>query len=105
MVKSHMSKVRKARRIQKRARRVGPLGISAAEKELMNLAGLDGLPHVREWLGYTRAAVEVVNQIGADLDDAGKMNLLLQQNQLLSKVVNDNTIVVYTTDNGPNQWS
>lgn len=41
MVKSHMSKVRKARRIQKRARRVGPLGISAAEKELMNLAGLE----------------------------------------------------------------
>ena len=36
-----MSKVRKARRIQKRARRVGPLGISAAEKELMNLAGLE----------------------------------------------------------------
>ena len=41
MVKSHMSKVRKARRIQKRVRRVGPSGISAAEKELMNLAGLE----------------------------------------------------------------
>ena len=41
MVKSHMSKVRKARRIQRRVRRVGPLGISAAEKELMNLAGLE----------------------------------------------------------------
>lgn len=41
MVKSHMSKVRKARRIQKRVRRVGALGISAAERELMNLAGLE----------------------------------------------------------------
>lgn len=41
MVKSHMSKVRKARRIQKRVRRVGSLGISAAERELMNLAGLE----------------------------------------------------------------
>ena len=41
MVKSHLSRVRKARRIQKRVRRVGPLGISAAEKELMNLAGLE----------------------------------------------------------------
>jgi len=41
MVKSHMSRVRKARRIQKRIRRVGPLGISAAERELMNLAGLE----------------------------------------------------------------
>lgn len=41
MVKSHLSRVRSARRIQKRVRRVGPLGISAAEKELMNLAGLE----------------------------------------------------------------
>ena len=40
MVKSHMSKVRKARRIQKRVKR-GALGISAAERELMNLAGLE----------------------------------------------------------------
>ena len=41
MVKSHMSKVRRARSLQKRARRNGSLGISAAEKELMNLAGLE----------------------------------------------------------------
>ncbi|WP_033926424.1 carbonic anhydrase [Sphingomonas sp. 35-24ZXX] len=54
-----------------------------AMKGAMNMAGLDGLPHVREWLGYSRAAVEVVNHIGADLDDAGKMNLLLQQNVIL----------------------
>ncbi len=54
-----------------------------AMKGAMNLDGLDGLPHVREWLGYTRAAVEVVNQIGSDLDDAGKMKLLLEQNVIL----------------------
>lgn len=54
-----------------------------AMKGAMNLEGLAGLPHVREWLGYTRAAVEVVNTIGADLDDAGKMNLLLEQNVIL----------------------
>ncbi|WP_017670241.1 carbonic anhydrase [Blastomonas sp. AAP53] len=54
-----------------------------AMKGAMNLAGLDSLPHVREWLGYTRAAVEVVNHIGADLDEAGKMNLLLEQNVIL----------------------
>jgi alpha-1,6-mannosyltransferase len=41
MVKSHMARVRKARRIQKRVRRVGPSSVSAAERELMNLAGLE----------------------------------------------------------------
>ena len=41
MVKSHMSRVRKARRIQKRVQRVGKANISAAERELMNLAGLE----------------------------------------------------------------
>ena len=41
MVKSHMSRVRKARRIQKRVKRVGTDGISAAEAELMSLAGLE----------------------------------------------------------------
>ncbi|WP_373486793.1 carbonic anhydrase [Blastomonas sp.] len=54
-----------------------------AMKGAMNLAGLDSLPHVREWLGYSRAAVEVVNHIGADLDDAGKMKMLLEQNVIL----------------------
>lgn len=41
MVKSHMSRVRKARRIQKRVKRVGPTGISAAEAEVMSLTGLE----------------------------------------------------------------
>ena len=41
MVKSHMSRVRKARRIQKRVKRVGQEGISATEAELMSLAGLE----------------------------------------------------------------
>lgn len=54
-----------------------------AMKGAMNLDGLDGLPHVREWLGYSRAAVEVVNHIGSDLDDAGKMKMLLEQNVIL----------------------
>ena len=41
MVKSHMAKVRKARRLQKRVQRIGANGISPAERELMNLAGLE----------------------------------------------------------------
>ena len=39
MVKSHMSRVRKARRIQKRVRRTG--SVSPQEAELMSLAGLE----------------------------------------------------------------
>ena len=54
-----------------------------AMKGAMNLPGLDSLPHVREWLGYSRAAVEVVNHLGADLDDAEKMMMLLEQNVVL----------------------
>ena len=41
MLKSHMSKVRKARRIQRRVRRAGASSISIAERELMTLAGLE----------------------------------------------------------------
>ena len=41
MVKSHMARVRTARRIQKRATRIGASGVSASERELMNLAGLE----------------------------------------------------------------
>ena len=41
MVKSHMSRVRKARRIHKRVQRVGRANISATERELMSLAGLE----------------------------------------------------------------
>lgn len=54
-----------------------------AMKGALNPEGLGGLPHVREWLGYARAAVEVVNHIGGDLDDAGKMQMLLEQNVIL----------------------
>ncbi|MCB1748941.1 MAG: carbonic anhydrase [Gammaproteobacteria bacterium] len=54
-----------------------------AMKGAMNLAGLDNLPHVREWLGYVKAAVDVVAEIGSDLDEAGRMRMLLEQNVIL----------------------
>ncbi len=54
-----------------------------AMKGAMNPEGLDPLPHVKEWLGYSRAAVDVVNEIGEDLDEAGRMRLLLEQNVIL----------------------
>lgn len=54
-----------------------------AMKGAMDLGGLDSLPHVREWLGYSKAAVDVVQELGKDLDDKGRMAMLLQQNVIL----------------------
>lgn len=54
-----------------------------AMKGAMAPEGLDGLPHVREWLGYSKAAVDIVNELGRDLNDTERMALLLQQNVVL----------------------
>ncbi len=54
-----------------------------AMKGAMNPEGLDALPHVKEWLSYSRAAVSVVEQLGTDLSDEEKMNMLLEQNVIL----------------------
>ena len=54
-----------------------------AMKGAMNRAGLTNLPHVREWLGYSQGAVDITQALGADLDDAGKMKMLLEQNVML----------------------
>jgi carbonic anhydrase len=54
-----------------------------AMKGAMNPEGLDALPHVREWLGYSRAAVEIVNALGPDMDEEARMRMLLEQNVIL----------------------
>lgn len=54
-----------------------------AMKGAMNPEGLDTLPHVREWLGYSKAAVDVVSELGKDADDSTKMRMLLEQNVIL----------------------
>lgn len=54
-----------------------------AMKGAMAPEKLGGLPHVRDWLGYARAAVEIVDAIGGDLDDHDRMLLLLEQNVIL----------------------
>lgn len=54
-----------------------------AMKGAMAPEGLDGLPHVREWLGYSKAAVDIVNELGRDLNDTERMALLLRQNVVL----------------------
>jgi carbonic anhydrase len=54
-----------------------------AMKGALDTAGLDDLPHVREWLGYTKAAVDIVNELAKGKSNAERMKLLLEQNVIL----------------------
>jgi carbonic anhydrase len=54
-----------------------------AMKAAINPAGLDDFPHVKEWLGYARAAALVTTRKGASLDDKDKLNMLIRENVLL----------------------
>jgi carbonic anhydrase len=54
-----------------------------AMKGAMNPEGLDSLPHVKEWLSYSKAAVDIVNEIAPDDSSEEKMNKLLEHNVLL----------------------
>jgi carbonic anhydrase len=54
-----------------------------AMKGAMNRDALTHLPHVREWLGYAQGAVDIVQALGGELDEADKMRMLLKQNVIL----------------------
>jgi carbonic anhydrase len=54
-----------------------------AMKGAMNPEGLDGLPHVRKWLGYSKAAVDIVDGIAEDATPEERMKLLIEHNVLL----------------------
>jgi carbonic anhydrase len=54
-----------------------------AMKGALNPASLDKLPHVREWLGYAKAAVDIVGELGRDLSDHDRSLMLLEQNVVL----------------------
>lgn len=54
-----------------------------AMKGAMNPDGLEKLPHVKQWLGFAKAAVDIVQEMGADLSDEARMRMLLQQNVVL----------------------
>jgi carbonic anhydrase len=54
-----------------------------AMKGAMNPEGLDSLPHVKEWLSYSKAAVDVVKEIAPNASSEEQMNLLLEQNVIL----------------------
>lgn len=46
-------------------------------------SSLDTLPHVREWLGFSRAAVDIVDALGKGKSETEKMRMLLEQNVVL----------------------
>lgn len=54
-----------------------------AMKGAMNPDGLDDFPHVKEWLGFARAAALVTKRKGAALDDKDKLDMLIRENVLL----------------------
>jgi len=54
-----------------------------AMKGAMNLEGLNDLPHVKEWLSYSKAAVDITKELGKGLSDHDRNLLLLEQNVLL----------------------
>ncbi len=54
-----------------------------AMKGAMNRDALTHLPHVREWLGFSQGAVDIVEALGAGLSEAERMQMLLEQNVIL----------------------
>ena len=54
-----------------------------AMKGAMDLDGLDSLPHVKEWLGFSKAAVAVVDELFPDASEEERMAELLKQNVIL----------------------
>lgn len=54
-----------------------------AMKGALDPEGLARFPHVREWLGYARAASLIVEEQGQMLSDEDRLNALIRQNVIL----------------------
>jgi carbonic anhydrase len=54
-----------------------------AMKGALNPEGLESLPHVKEWLGFSRAAVQIVDELIESASSEERMDLLLDQNVML----------------------
>lgn len=54
-----------------------------AMKGAMNPEAVDALPRVKEWLGFSKAAVETTNVLGKGLSDDERLLMLLEQNVVL----------------------
>lgn len=44
---------------------------------------VEGLDHVKEWLGYSKAALSIVHELGSELDEERRMRMLIEQNVIL----------------------
>jgi carbonic anhydrase len=54
-----------------------------AMKGAMNPDSLTALPHVREWLSYSQAAVQIANELGAGMSEAERVRIVTEQNVVL----------------------
>jgi len=54
-----------------------------AMKAALSGEGLEELPHVKEWLGFSKAAVDVVNALDADMSESERLRMLLKKNVIL----------------------
>ncbi|MCA8898341.1 MAG: carbonic anhydrase [Hyphomonas sp.] len=54
-----------------------------AMKGAMSPDALESLPHVKKWLGYSKAAVDIVDSLAPDATEEDRMKLLIEQNVLL----------------------
>lgn len=52
-----------------------------AMKGALNMSALDSLPHVKEWLGHARSAIEVVKAQGNEMD-ASQLQRVTEENVL-----------------------
>jgi carbonic anhydrase len=55
----------------------------SAMQGALDVERIADLPHIKVWLGYARAAVQIVNELAADKSEAEKMKMLLEQNVIL----------------------
>lgn len=54
-----------------------------AMKGAMNPEMIEDLPHIREWLGFSQAAVDITRALGGELTEDERMRMLLEQNVVL----------------------
>lgn len=54
-----------------------------AMKGAMNPDSLTALPHVREWLSFSQAAVRIADELGAGMSEAERVRIVTEQNVVL----------------------
>ena len=54
-----------------------------AMKGAMNQSMLEGMPHMKEWLSYSKAAIDIVNELGQEKSEDEKMMMLIDKDRKL----------------------